>query len=167
MTASGAVEITDMLQDSSYNSCLCLVNRTGPRIHIIIPVVPDRLISDIYINGNNLNCSPLAGIMMSSIYNCDNGRCASSVCITGDLFVFGRHTGCHYRCHCMERCHAIVIDVYKYPYTADQREICEIVIWINRHPHFLGLNALEKSVNGFRFKCNFIIDNNLISFDWL
>ena len=144
MTATSAVEITDILQDSNYSSCLRLVDRTGPRIHITIPVLPNRVVLDIHLLGHSLNCSPLVGMMMSSICNCDNGGCTASVCVTGDLFVFGTHTGCRYRCHCIGRCHAIVIDTYQYLHTGDQREICEIeiVIWILRRPHFLGLNAL-------------------------
>ena len=145
MTASNAVEITGTLQDSKYNSCLRLVERTSPRIRIVIPVASDRLISVISVHRNSMNCSPLAGMMMSSICNCDRSGCTVSVCITGDLFVFGTHIGCRYKCLCIGRCHAIVIDAFKYLHTADHREICEIAIWAHKRPHFLGLVVLKKS----------------------
>ena len=131
ITASAAAEITYLLQDSNYNSCICFCDRTGPKLRIIIPVLPYRLISNIRIIGNSLNCGPLVGMVMYSTYNCDNDSCANSVCITGDLVVSGTHTGCRYRCHCMKGCHAILIDIYKFPNITDQREICEIIIWIH------------------------------------
>ena len=139
VTASSAVEITDILQDSNYSSCLRLADRTGPRLHIIIPVFPDRLILDVLLFGHSLNCSPLAGMMISNIHNCDNGGCTVAVCISRDLFVSGTYSGCRYRCHCIEGCHAIVIDVSKFTDTTKQREICEIMIWTYKTHDLLGI----------------------------
>ena len=88
----------------------------------------DRLIINIHVLGNSLNCSRLMEMAMPNIYRCGNRECTTSVCIAGGLFVAGTSTWCCYRCHCKEGCHAIVIDVSQFAPRTDHREMCEIVI---------------------------------------
>ena len=61
ITAFGAVEITDILQDSNHSTCLRLGDRAGNHIRIVISLLHHRIISNIHVTGNNLNCSPGAG----------------------------------------------------------------------------------------------------------
>ena len=128
MTASGAVDITRIFQDSDPTSCLRLADKTGTQIRILISLVPYNVVSVIYVIGNRLNCSPLAGMRMSTIYRCDGGKCAV-LCTPGEFLVTGIRTGCRYICHCFGMCQAIVLDVYTFANNStDQWEICEIVI---------------------------------------
>ena len=128
MTASGAVDITRIFQDSDPTSCLRLADKTGTQIRILISLVPYRVVSVIYVIGKSLNCGPLAGMRMSIIYRCESGKCAA-MCTPGEFLVTGMRTGCRYVCHCFGICQAVVLDVYKFTdNSTDLWEICEIVI---------------------------------------
>ena len=127
ITTSGAVDITDMFQDSNHSTCLHLADKTGTRLRILISLFPYRAISNVYVIGHSLNCSPQAGMRMSMIYGCKSGKCAA-ICTAGESFVNRIRIVCRYKCHCFGICHAVVLDVLKMSLITAQWEICEIVI---------------------------------------
>ena len=129
VTPNNGTEVTGVLQDSNFTSCLVPADKTVHRLQIMFPLIIERTHVSFKIMGRNLMCSPTRGMDALGIGRCrDNVECPRLPCTTTDFDFPQEVTGCQYKCHCNPVCAAIVLDISGLSGLAHTWEICEIIL---------------------------------------
>ena len=117
-------EIPQVL-DSDPTTCLAL--NQGQWIQVVLPYIRIKGQFDVSLMGN-LKCSPVFGLSVSAISDCESGTCRYSRCIASDLATPDGIGGCKYQCHSTNVCNHIVVDIAGLSPTAPTGALCEIVL---------------------------------------
>ena len=128
-TPDNETEISDVLHDSNFSSCLLPADKAENRLQIMFPLVMEKAHVSFKIMGRNLACSPTRGMDALGIGRCrDNIECPTLSCATTDFVMPQEGTGCQYKCHCNRICAAIVLDISGLSSFAHTWQICEIIL---------------------------------------
>ena len=118
-------EVVDVV-DSDASTCFILAGNEKKWLQISLPVKQMKPQSYVWLIGN-LKCSPLNGLSVSIIGDCENGSCNNSVCIASDYITSDGMVGCKYRCQSVGICNDIIVDIAGISGIDQPRSICEIV----------------------------------------
>ena len=128
-TPNNGTEITGVLHDSNFTSCLVPADKAETRLQIMFPLAIERAHVSFKIMGQNLVCSPARGMGALGIGHCkDNSECQSLPCAPTDFGLPQEGSGCQYKCHCTPNCAAIVLHTYTLSGLPHILKICEIVL---------------------------------------
>ena len=118
---------TDVPQvlDSDPNTCLAL--NQGQWMQVSLPYIRVTGQFDVSLMGN-LKCTPMFGLGVSVVTDCESGTCSYSQCIASDFSTSDRMGGCKYRCLSTSVCNHIVVDIAGLSATAPTGTLCEIVL---------------------------------------
>ena len=109
--------------DSDPTTCLAL--NPGQWMRVSLPFIRIKGQFDVSLMGN-LKCSPVFGLSVSVISDCESGTCRYSRCISSDLATSDGMAGCKYQCHSTNVCNHIVVDIAGLSPTAPTGALCEI-----------------------------------------
>ena len=111
-TRNNGTEVTGVLQDSNFTSCLVPADKAENRLQIMFPLTVERARLSFKMMGQNLVCSPPSGVGALGIGHCrDDGECPSLLCTPTDIVMPQQGTGYKYKCHCNPVCAAIILDI--------------------------------------------------------
>ena len=128
-TANNGTEVTGILHDSNFSSCLLPSDKAENQLQIMFPLIVERPRVSFKIMGQNLVCNPPMGMSALGIAHCrDNEECASLSCIPRDIVMPQDGTGCEYKCRCAPACVAFVLDISGLSGLVHTWEICEIIL---------------------------------------
>ena len=102
-------EIPEVI-DSNPATCLTLPEKARLWSQILLPYIRIKGQFCVSLFGN-LKCSPVNGMSVSIIGDCDNGTGSSSRCIASELVTSDEIRGCKYRCRSLSVCNHIIVDI--------------------------------------------------------
>ena len=113
-----------LVLDSDPTTCLAL--NPGQWMRVSLPYIRVKGQFDVSLMGN-LKCTPMFGLSVSVVNDCESGTCSYSQCIASDLASSDGMGGCKYRCLSTSVCNHIVVDIAGLSATAPTGALCEIV----------------------------------------
>ena len=122
---TNVTEIPEVL-DSNASTCLNLSGIERNWAQISLPVIQIRPQIHVRLIGN-LACSPLSGLSVSVVGDCETGMFRNSMCIPSDYFTSDGMVGCKYRCQSVGICNDVIVDIVGLSNIAQPKSICEIV----------------------------------------
>ena len=118
-------EIVEVL-DSDSTTCFSLAAKKDHWKQISLPGIPIKGQFSIQLIGD-LKCSPVNGLSVNIINDCEGDLCTRSQCIASDFVTSDGLSGCKYRCHSFSICNYIAVDITTKTDIANKGSICEIV----------------------------------------
>ena len=129
---NNGTEITGVLQDFNFSSCLVPADKAENRLQIMFPLTMERARVSIKIMGWNLVCNPPRGMGTFGIGHCmDDVGCLRVLCTPTDFVMPHGGTGCKYKCYCNPACVAIILDISGLSSSSQTWKICEILLWLS------------------------------------
>ena len=111
--------------DSDPTTCLPL--NPGQWMQVSLPYIRIKGQFDVSLIGN-LKCSPMFGLGVSVISDCESGTCSYSRCIASDLVTSDGLGGCKYRCHSFSVCNHIIVDIAGFTANNLFGALCDIIL---------------------------------------
>ena len=118
-------EITEVI-DSNPTTCLTLSWKESHWMQISLPGIYVKRTFIVRIIGN-LQCSPVNGLRVSTIDDCEDGICTNSQCIPINIITSDGMKECKYRCHSFSICNHIAVDIVGKHDIGPMGSICEII----------------------------------------
>ena len=126
-TPNNGTEITDVLKDSDFSSCMRLSEKSSDRLQVVFPLMAATPRWHFNVIGKNLRCSPAIAMRALFVSHCFNGTCDGSQCSVADWMSSRGFVGCTYRCLCPYPCSAIIMDTTDVSTAAQNWEVCEMI----------------------------------------
>ena len=118
-------EVPEVL-DSDPATCLPLDKNVGKWMRISVPYT--RIMGQFFVSlMGNLKCSPMFGLSVSTIGDCESDTCSYSRCIAKDWVTSNGMGGCKYRCHSYKVCNHIIVGIAGRSGTTITGTLCEII----------------------------------------
>ena len=111
--------------DSDPATCLPLDRNAGNWMQISVPYIRIRGQYTVSLMGD-LKCSPVFGLSVSVISDCESDTCSYLRCIAKDWVMPNEMGGCKYRCHSFNVCDHIIVDIADDSGTNITGTLCEI-----------------------------------------
>ena len=128
-TPNNGTEVTGILHDSNFTSCLVPAEKAENSLQIMFPLTMERPCVYVKIMGRNLVCNLPRGMGTIGIGHCTDGaECPRVLCTPTDFVMPQEGTGCEYKCYCNPVCAAIILDISGLSSSAHTWEICEIIL---------------------------------------
>lgn len=123
--------VTSLFTDKDETTCLAMFNDDTNTFIAILPIGQiKRTTFYVIVNGKDISCSPLNGLMVRPYSTCGDsyGACAGTYCITmADTPDDDSNTiACRLRCTCSGSCADVLLSVTRFSAMQDSWEICEV-----------------------------------------
>ena len=112
--------------DSNSKTCFSLAAKRDQWIQISLPGIPIKGQFSVQLIGD-LKCSPVNGLGVSIINDCEGHLCRNSQCIASNFVTSDGLSGCKYRWHSFSICNYITVNIFTKPDMTRTGSICEIV----------------------------------------